>query len=389
MGQGPYRVEVGYPYPAYRAAIHDVGRVLMLLTASVALAVLLFVPAFFRTSVLQPLSDLIRGVGIVDAGNLAVAIPVRSQDELGRLAGSFNSMVRSISAATDERERINAAYRRFVPADLLNLLDKPSILEVELGDQVSREVAVMFSDIRSFTTLSENMTPRENFRFLNSYLGRIAPIIKAHHGYIDKYLGDGVLAIFPRSMSDAAAAAIALQDAVAEYNRHRTGAGYQGIRVGYGLHAGEVMLGTIGGPERMDGTVVADVVNVAARIESLTKVFGADVLASGEVIAELGAEVPRRTLGAIQVKGKGTSVDIFEMLVGVGADGKLGCVQQFEYAVALMLAGEYGDALVAFRALGTEHPDDGAIAFFQEYCGEVAAGRVRPAQKGVISLDAK
>ncbi len=138
-----------------------------------------------------------------------------------------------------------------------------------MGDHVQREMTVFFSDIRDFTTLSETMTPQENFDFLNSYLRRATPIIRTNHGFIDKYIGDAIMALFPREPADALQSAVELQRDLVDYNQGRKKAGYKPVRVGIGLHCGELILGTIGEEERMQTTVIADAVNVASRIEGL------------------------------------------------------------------------------------------------------------------------
>ena len=105
--------------------------------------------------------------------------------------------------ALEQQMRLTKAYQRFVPKQLLSSLEKESILDVQLGDQVQKEMTILFSDIRSFTTLSESMTPDENFSFINSYLSRMGPLVREHHGYIDKYVGDSIMALFDRTPDDA------------------------------------------------------------------------------------------------------------------------------------------------------------------------------------------
>ncbi|WP_445240301.1 adenylate/guanylate cyclase domain-containing protein [Microcoleus vaginatus] len=107
-------------------------------------------------------------------------------------------------------------------------------------------MTVLFSDIRSFTTISEAMTPQENFSFINSYLSRVSPVIRAHQGFIDKYIGDAIMALFPESADDAVRAAVEMQKQVIIYNQDRLRSNYPLIVIGIGLHAGHLMLGTIG-----------------------------------------------------------------------------------------------------------------------------------------------
>ncbi|MEG4283099.1 ATP-binding protein [Microcoleus sp. A006_D1] len=211
--------------------------------------------------------------------------------------------------------KLNAAYGRFVPHDFLNLLEKPSIIEVKLGDNQEREMTVLFADIRSFTSLSEQMTPPETFAFINTYLGRVSPAIRKNNGFIDKYIGDAVMALFPTSPSDGVRAAIDMQKEVNIYNEQREQNGLFPIAIGIGLHAGNLMLGTIGERERMESTVIADAVNLASRLEGLTKVYGAGILVSGAIIDRLDEPetYKYRFVDRVMVKGKTTAVSVFEI----------------------------------------------------------------------------
>ena len=214
-------------------------------------------------------------------------------------------------AAAEEKSE---AWTRFIPREFLDNLDRKSLDEVQLGDHVQREMTVFFSDIRDFTHLSEQLTPSENFSFLTNYLRHVNPVIRAHGGFIDKYLGDGVMALFPGSPAGALRAAVDMQKQMVQYNEGRKRAGYKPIKIGIGLHRGTLILGTIGETERMHTTVIADAVNVASRIEGMTKTFGVQLLISGTVVSGLdkGHDFKLRNLGAVKAKGKTQSVEIFE-----------------------------------------------------------------------------
>jgi class 3 adenylate cyclase len=147
-----------------------------------------------------------------------------------------------------------------VPKELLSLLGKDSALDVQLGDQVEKAMTVLFSDLRDFTSLSESLKPEENFNLLNSYLGQMAPIIRRNGGIIDKYIGDAIMALFPKTPFQAFEAAQTMRKKLQNYNAGRARAGYKPLEMGIGLHFGNLMLGTIGERSRMDGTVISDVV---------------------------------------------------------------------------------------------------------------------------------
>lgn len=219
--------------------------------------------------------------------------------------------------------RTNDAYSRFVPAEFLKFLEKKSILDVQLGDQREHKFTIMFIDIRSFTKLSETMSAKENFDFLNSYLKRISPLINQNGGFIDKYIGDAVMALFPGTPEQALDAAIAIRRELVEYNRHRATQNYQPIKIGIGIHYGNLILGTIGSEERMEGTVISDAVNLASRVEGLTKRFQTPIIFSAAVLENLADELTQRyslrNLGQVKVKGKTDGVPIYELYSGEDA----------------------------------------------------------------------
>jgi len=213
--------------------------------------------------------------------------------------------------------RLNTSLERFIPKEVLSFLEKESIVEIELGDHCQRPMSVLFADIRDFTTLSESMTPEENFKFINSYLRRMGPVVRRHNGFVDKYLGDGIMALFPGAPEQALDAALDLRQALNEYNQHRIKSGYAAIRMGIGVHRGPLMLGTIGENQRMDSTVISDTVNAASRLEGLTKKFHRDILISGETVEALGMEAAAgyrlEYLDEETVKGRSRPVKVYSL----------------------------------------------------------------------------
>jgi len=231
---------------------------------------------------------------------------VRKEIELHEVADSYARTLKEI----------NESLERFIPREFLGFLGKGNILEVELGNWSEREMTIFFLDIRDFTTLSENMSPRDNFRFLNSFLSIFGPIVRTHGGFIDKYPGDGIMALFPGGPDGALAAALEMRGKLVEYNQGRAAGGYASIRFGIGIHAGPLMLGTIGENNRMDSTVISDAVNTASRLEGLTKKFSKDILVSGQTLDVLAKpeDYETRYLGDENVKGRTVAVRVFELV---------------------------------------------------------------------------
>jgi class 3 adenylate cyclase len=214
----------------------------------------------------------------------------------------------------DREREMNRAFQLFVPQKFLELAGETDFTKLELGKSTTREITILFSDIRRFTSLSEKMTPEQNFKFLNSYLSRMGPIIRDHGGFIDKFIGDAIMALFPGEPASAAQAALAMRSELIKYNEHRMGQGYEPIDIGIGIHTGTVRLGTIGENERWEGTVIGDTVNLASRIENLCGSFAASIVVSHAVLKNLSKDQPSRELDTIRVKGKQQAVKIYELL---------------------------------------------------------------------------
>lgn len=268
-----------------------------------------------------------------------------------------------------EVERIASASARFVPREFLSVLQKNSIVDVELGDQVQGEMTIMFSDVRGFTTLSENMTPKENFDFINSLLNQICPLIREHHGFVDKYIGDGMMALFPREADDAVQAAITMRRKLANFNQERRTRNQLPVEIGIGLHSGLLMLGTIGEAQRMEGTVISDAVNLASRVEGLTKRYGASLVISEQTLMRLKdpTQYSFRFVDKVQVKGKQSSVSVFEMFDGCSEEMmtlKMETKDDFERGLYLYYDKQFPEASVYFNKVLQRNSQDVAARLY-------------------------
>jgi class 3 adenylate cyclase len=290
----------------------------------------------------------------------------RLQRELQR---ANNELERRVQERTAELVRLNAALERFVPHEFLGFLHRSSIAEVQLGDGVEQEMTILFSDMRDFTPRSERMSPQQNFEFLNDHLSRISPIIRQHRGLIDKYLGDGIMALFPETADDAIQAAIGMQREVAHHNAHLEGQGRPPIHIGVGLHSGTLMLGIIGEERRVQGTVISDAVNLTSRMEELTKVYGVSIVASGQTLrrAQDAERYHARFLDHIQVKGKQEPVAVYEILDGDDEPEfalKLRTKPAFEEGLRLYQQQRFAEASVHFSRVLEQNPRDKAARLY-------------------------
>lgn len=297
----------------------------------------------------------------------------KSKDEIGRLGFSLNYMAETIQQYASRLEMLLAAYSRFVPKNFLHFLNKKSITDVQLGDQTQQEMSILFSDIRSFTALSESMTPKENFNFINSYLKRVGPIIRLRNGFIDKYIGDAIMALFPGDPDDAVMAAIDMLEAVGKYNFQRTSVGYMPIKIGVGIHTGLLMLGTVGEEERMDGTVISDAVNLCSRIEDLTKLYKASIIISEETLNRLKHQgtYKIRFLDKVRVKGKSRAVFVYEVYDADLPDvlkKKDMSKQALEEGIKLYFERRFQDALDVLVPLQKNYPEETLLEIYMTRC---------------------
>jgi len=269
------------------------------------------------------------------------------------------------------------AYSRFVPNQFLRLLGRPSIVDVELGDHVEQEMTLLFSDIRDFTTLSESILPAENFRFINSYLSTMEPVVSQNAGIIDKYIGDGIMALFPGSADDGVRAGIDMLNQLTVYNHGRTRAGYMPIRIGIGINTGLVMMGTVGGHNRMDSTVIGDAVNLASRLEGLTKNYGIPLVISANTLYALADQSAYgiRFLDRLRIKGRYQAQSVYEIF---DADpeplrlAKLETLRNFEDALAFYHLGRADLAQPLLQECQRIAPDDWAVRVYLERCKDFA-----------------
>ncbi len=311
------------------------------------------------------------------------------------LANRFVRVHEQVQSLNVDLNRTNHAYSRFVPREFLSQLGRGSIIEVEIGDQVLRRMTILFSDIRSFTSLSETMSPEDNFNFLNSYLKHMTPLVQSNNGFIDKYIGDAIMALFPESPDDAIRAAVAMQRDINNYNNIRVRDGKKAIEVGIGLHTGNLMLGTIGAEERMEGTVISDAVNLASRIEGVTKVFGAAICVSGTTLQETPAYQERyhvRFLGSLQVKGKSETVPVYEVYDGSPEaifELKRSTHALYDRALASYEKRGFDEAIRLLNELLAVFPGDLAARFYLDEARRLMAEGVAADWKPVVKLDSK
>lgn len=269
---------------------------------------------FIANRISKPISSLTKSVETIASGDLGTDIvDSSSSKEVSNLSNGIIAMKDSIRGKINDIEVINASYERFVPKEFLTLLQKKSIIDVEIGDNSSLEMSVLFSDMRNFTMISERLSPQQSFKFLNDYLDKMTPAINDNQGFIDKYIGDAIMALFPSKPDDAVQAAIEMNKALKLLNKDKAS---DQISMGIGIHMGNLVLGTIGKDTRMETTVISDTVNSSARLESLNKVYGTNILISGGIRHSLSDsfQSQSRLIDLTAVKGKSALLEVYEVL---------------------------------------------------------------------------
>lgn len=295
---------------------------------------------------------------------------VDRQEETGRLAHAVDHMAQSITREAQRQQQMLKAANRFVPVSYVDFLAKQDITQIELGDHVSGDMPIMFTDIRSFSALSEKMTAAENFTFINDYLKTISPAIREHNGALVKFVGDGMMSVFPFGVEDALQAAVGQLEAVARFNAERTAEGLPATGLGIGMHVGPMMLGMVGEENRMQGDAFSDNVNLTSRIEGLNKFFGTNFIMSEETRSRLPhpEQYEMRVLGKVRVKGRVTPIVAYEVMTGdfTASDGlKVETRERFEEALHGWWAGDFERALPLFEEVAAANPDDVTANYYR------------------------
>ncbi|MDY6804783.1 MAG: adenylate/guanylate cyclase domain-containing protein [Cyanobacteriota bacterium] len=296
-----------------------------------------------------------------------------AEAERERFTNKLYQLNQDLEKALDSELELSLAAARFVPHQFLSFLGYESLVDVRLGDSVQYEMSTLFADIRNFTTLSETMTPEDNFKFINAYLCRMEPAIIEHGGFIDKYIGDAIMALFGGGADDAVKASISMLNRLNEYNKTRQRPERPQLKIGIGINTGDLILGTVGGESRMDGTVISDAVNLAARLEELTKNYGVSLLISHYTFEKL--ENPNdyafRFIDRVKVKGKSNFVTVFEIFDADPpeiVEGKLLTKAKFEEAMFFFSQRNCEEAAKLFQDCLTKNPQDPAAKIYLKRC---------------------
>lgn len=359
-------------------------------------------------AVRESYSPTILPIVILSAKNqvndLVVALDAGANDYLTKPFSRNELLARlqvhlDLQTAVLEQIKQSNSFERFVPSKFINLLGKQSVSDVVLGDAKLKNMSVLFTDIRSFTALSEQMTAEDNFKFLNSYLKRMEPAITHHGGFVDKFIGDAVMALFEEHSNDSSAdralfAAMEMRRSLAEFNIHRAKSGYIPIDIGIGINCGSLVLGTVGSSNRLSTTVIGNTVNLAARLETLTAFYKSGILISDHTVKALKkiTEIGMREIGSVQVKGKKEPVGIFE----VYETDRVYIAELKEKTKSLLMQGiiqfkigEFITAIELFQEILSIYPEDIVAKTYLSRCKELVNFPVPENWQGIIEFSHK
>ena len=282
--------------------------------------------------------------------------------------------------AADEAQRLTQTFQKFIPKQFVEHMSNSDVDALGLGYAAENDVAIMFCDIRGFTGFSERITPQELMNFLNSYFTRMNDPIHQNHGFIDKFMGDAIMALFDhregssqQKAMDAVNAALDLRKALTIYNGHRKNSNYEPINMGIGIHFGPVIMGTVGSEDRMDTTVIGDSVNIASRLEALTPKYEADIIVSAQVLQTIGSGFPIKTrlLDWVRVKGRKAPIEIYEVLSHLSEseqEKKLAVQTKIAAGIACRINQQWDEAISFFETAVAMSPNDSLAHHHIDVC---------------------
>ncbi len=365
----------------YREADQIIVNTAYVLGGSIFLSLILLF--FFSGYITRPLRSVVRGMRhIIETNDLSHRVPVEFNDEIGRLAHTFNMMSTELERAYNQikefafkavlaqknEHKVRSIFQKYVPKDVIDsIFMNPE--QMLVGD--NRIVAILFSDIRSFTTISEGFMPDELVNALNRYFELMVDIIINHGGVIDKYIGDAIMAFFgaPVKHEDdavqAVLAAVEMQQALRSFNAEQRKIGKPEFITGIGINYGVVTVGNIGSEKKMDYTIIGDMVNLGSRLEGLTKPYHQDIIFSESVYRKVKENLPCRMVDKVVVKGKTKGENIYTTKKSLNARQKKAWAYH-HMGLKLYYKRRFQEALKYFAAVKKLLPDDFLAEMYME-----------------------
>lgn len=393
-------------YASTSSIIFQVG---IVLAVSVLVSLILLVLfAGYLTRPLRTVADAM--AGIIENNDLSQRVDVLYKDETGKLAHTFNLMTEQLEQAYDhiksyamraatlrlKEQKTRTMFQKYVPTDVIQeFFENPEKMLV--GD--NRVVSILFSDIREFTTISEMMEPDVLVQTLNKYFTVMVDTIMDHNGIVDKYIGDAIMALFgtpKKRVDDAEQSAYAALDMIAalkDFNIWQEKQGIPAFRIGVGLNYGVVTVGNIGTEKKLDYTVIGDMVNVASRLEGLTKKYRTSVVVSESVFRKLERDIDAgqifaRLLDTVQVKGRSSGLKIYGIARGID-QREQDLWSYHNTGMELFYKREFQEARKQFLAAGSLREGDVPSTILAERCQRFASKPPGPDWSGIVEMTEK
>ena len=360
------KFEIGLDMTSHEIGNAKLKRQVALVTASVCVVILLAL-GIMVSIVVKQLYSVAGVLHAIAKGKRNERVRYKAQDELGKVSQGLNRMAEELQSQFDRINHLNESTIRFVPLQFMEQLGVSDITKMKLGDNVQRDITIMFFDIRYFSINSEMMTARENFVFINRILGIAGPIIRKHNGFVDKYIGDAAMVLFVNGM-DAVRAGIELYQTLIIDKNTKITIGVDGINIGVGIHSGSVMMGIVGENERLSSTVISANVNLASRIEGLSKQTGSGMLITRDTLNQLAgheSDFSYRFIGMVRAAGVNEVVGLFDMLDALPSKDKqyrLATKTVFESGVRKYHMKDYATAVKRFEKVVEADPQDTCAA---------------------------
>jgi len=400
-----WKIFVSEERSVFYKAINDiVYQVIVILCVSlVAASVLLLLFVGYLT---RPLRNVVTAMTeIITTNDLSKRVEVLYKDEIGRLGHTFNIMVQELQSAYDnikgyalravvaqmKEQKIRNIFQKYVPKDVIEeFFTNPERMLVGQN----RVLAVLFSDIRSFTTISERMRPDEMVESLNQYFTLMVDTIMSRNGIVDKYIGDAIMAFFgaPVSRKDDALqstySGLEMLETLSDFNKWQEQKGRPEFRIGVGINFGAVTVGNIGSEKKMDYTVIGDMVNLASRLEGLTKIYKEPLIVSESVREKIATELPTRLLDKVVVKGRLTGVGVYSVKRKLKPKEESAWKKHHE-GMNLFYDRRFGEAAGRFLRVLDDFPDDECAKMHFASCTELEKNPPEKSWSGVVEMQEK
>ncbi|MDR2314195.1 MAG: HAMP domain-containing protein [Spirochaetaceae bacterium] len=355
-------VEIGMDMTGYEISAFKQQRELIAVAALICL-VILFGPAVFIFIITRNLSNISKVVADIGKGKYDSRVNCRVRDEIGSLGRSLNGMAEELQKRFSRISVLTASALRFVPLRFMKHLGVSDITKMKPGDHVKRNLTALFFEIQAFSATSEMMSANEVFVFINAVLGVAGPIIRKHNGFVDKYLGDAVMALFTEA-KDAMEAGIELYRDLVLNSKTKVKIGGDGINIGVGVHSGSVLMGIVGEDEHLSGTLISQNVNLASELKSLAKRVRSGMLVSQDTLNAISVsekEFQYRFIGVIRTAGLNGMAGVFDVLDALPPlvrKRRIVTRRVFESGVRKYHAKDYGAALRRFKKVVEVDPED-------------------------------